>query len=116
LGAYALVAAANAYTDYPFEVEFETDPENLRPIVDNLIQSPYLFIVRTMTVENSAPTSPTNSTLDTIAGAPAPPVLDSSPGAVASTQSTVGPQKFFGYATLKVKARIDMIEWNAKDK
>jgi hypothetical protein len=116
LGANALVAPAGAYTDYPFEVEFETTPENLRPVVDNLIQSPYLFIIRTMIIENSIPDSPKLATLDQIAGAPAPSVVDSSPGAVASTQSTLGPQKFFGYSTLKIKARIDMIEWSAKDK
>ena len=117
LAANALVAPAGAYTDYPFEVEFETSPENLRPIVDNLIQSPYLFVVRTLTIENSDPESPKTSSLDAMAGTPAAPsVVDSSPGAVASTQSTLGPQKFFGYATLKVKARIDMIEWTAKDK
>ena len=36
------------------------------------------------------------------------------PGEVAATTSTKGPQFLFGDATLKVKARIDMIEWDAE--
>jgi hypothetical protein len=113
---YALTAPGNVYVDYPFEVEFETTSENLRPIIDNLIQSPYLFVVRTMTIENSAADSPVTGDLDRLAGTPASPsVVDTSPGEVAATPSTKGPQFLFGNSTLKIKARIDMIEWTAKD-
>jgi len=116
LSGYALNYPGNIYTDFPFEIEFETSPENLRSIIDQLIQSPYVFVVRTLTVESSAPTSPVTGDLDRIAGPPDSSVVNTSPGEVASTVSTKGPQKFFGYATLKVKARVDMIEWNAEVK
>jgi hypothetical protein len=113
LGGFALTAPANAYTAYPFEVDFETTPENLRPIINNIIQSPYLFVVRTLTFENSAPDSPKLSSLDQLAGPPPASVTDSAPGEVAATASTKGPQFLFGNATIKIKAQIDMIEWNA---
>ncbi len=116
LNGFSLSAIGNAYTVYPFEVDFETTPENLRPVLDNFIQSPYVFVVRTLTIDNTAPTSPTPSTLDQIAGTPATSsVVDTSPGEVAATTTVKGPQFLFGNATLKVKARIDLIEWNAKD-
>jgi hypothetical protein len=113
---YSLNAPGNAYTTYPFEVVFETTTENLRPVVNGLIQSPYLFVIRTISVENSDPTSPETSKLDQIAGSPTPTpsVTDSSPGEVANTPIK-GPQYLFGNSTLKITARIDMIQWNAKD-
>jgi len=113
LGGFALTAPANAYTAYPFEVDFETTPENLRPIINNIIQSPYLLVVRTLTFENSNPDSPKMSDLDKLAGPPPASVTDSAPGEIAATASTRGPQFLFGNATIKIKARIDMIEWNA---
>jgi hypothetical protein len=114
LGGYSLNAAGNAYTDYPFEVDFETTSENLRTVINNLIQSPYLFVVRTLSIQSSSPNSPMTSDLDKLAGGPAPSVIDTPPGEVAATASTKGPQFLFGgNSTLKIKARIDMIEWKA---
>jgi hypothetical protein len=113
LSGYAVTAAGNVYTAYPFEVDFETNPENLRVVVNSLIQSPYVFVVRSLSIQNSNLNSPVMSDLDRLAGPPPDSVVDTSPGEVAATPPTKGPQKFFGYSTLKVKARIDMIEWNA---
>jgi len=113
LGGYSLNAAGNAYTAYPFEVDFEATPENLRPILNNLIQSPYVFIVRTLSIQNSIPNSPLINDLDKLAGPPASSVVDTAPGEVAATTSTKGPQFLFGNSTLKIKARIDMIEWKS---
>jgi len=114
LGGYSLNAAANAYIAYPFEVEFETTPENLRPILNNLIQSPYVFIVRTLSIQNSTPDSPRIDSLANLAGPPVASVTDTSPGEVAATTFTKGPQFLFGNSTLTIKARIDMIEWKAE--
>jgi len=111
LGGYSLNAAGNAYTAYPLEVDFEATAENLRPIINNLMQSPYVFILRTLTVQNSIPDSPRIDSLDKLAGPPPAPVTDSAPGEVAATTSTKGPQYLFGNSILKIKARIDMIEW-----
>jgi hypothetical protein len=116
LSGYAITAAGHAYIAYPFEVDFETTPENLRPILDSLLQSPYLFVVRTLTIQNSISNSPQLSDLDRLAGPPAPSVTDSAPGEVGATPPVKGPQYLFGNATLMIKARIDMIEWNAEVK
>ncbi|MCE0521430.1 MAG: Amuc_1100 family pilus-like protein [Methylacidiphilales bacterium] len=109
-------AAGDVYTAYPFEVDFEATPESLRPIINSLIQSPYLFVVRTLTIHNSKSTSPHFDALDKMAGPPPAPVVETSPGDVAAAASTttVGPQYLFGDATIKVTARIDMIEWKAE--
>jgi hypothetical protein len=114
LGGYSLNAAGNAYTAYPFEVNFDTTSENLRSVINNLIQSPYVFVIRTLSIQNSNPNSPLINDLDKLAGPPAPPVVDAPPGEVAATIPTKGPQFLFGNSTLKIKARIDMIEWKAE--
>jgi hypothetical protein len=116
LSSYALNAPANAYIAYPFEVEFETTSENFRPIINSLIQSPYLFVVRTLSVENSKLNSPMISELANLAGPPAGSVVGTAPGEVAATTTTKGPQFLFGDSTLKIKVRIDMIEWKAGNK
>lgn len=114
LASYSIDAPGNVYTAYPFEIDFETSPENLRAVIDGLIQSPYLFVVRSVTVESTKPSSPQIADLEKIAGTPPDPsVVNSSPGEVADTSSTKGPQFLFGDATLKVVLRVDMIEWKA---
>jgi hypothetical protein len=112
LAGFSLNAPGNDYTAYPFEVDFETSSENLRTVIDKLIQSPYLFVVRTLAIENSIPNSPMINDLDKLAGPPPSPGLETSPGEVPATASVKGPQFLFGNSTLRVKARIDMIEWN----
>jgi hypothetical protein len=114
LAGYSLNAPGNDYIAYPFEVDFETTPENLRPIISHLIQSSYLFVVRTLSIESNNPNSPLIGDLDKMAGPPPDSVTDSAPGEVAATTSTKGPQFLFGDSTLKVKARIDLIEWDAE--
>jgi len=116
LGGYAVNAPGNTYTAYPFEVDFETNSENLRTVIDNLIQSPYVFVLRTLSVESSIPQSPQLNDLDKLARPPtvAPSVSDSSPGEVAAAPPTKGPQFLFGNSALKIRARIDMIEWKAE--
>jgi hypothetical protein len=112
LEGYSVTAPGNAYTAYPFEVDFETTSENMRTVIDSLIQSPYIFVVRTLTITNSSPNSPKIDSLAALAGPPPNSVIDTSPGEVASTAPPVkGPQYLFGNSTLSVKARIDLIEW-----
>ncbi len=113
LPGYAFTAPGNVYVAYPFEVEFETNVENLRNVLSSLIQSPYVFIVRSLSVKNSAPNSPAINSLDQMAGTPPSSVVDTSPGEVAATTSTRGPQYLFGNSTLTIKMRVDMIEWTA---
>jgi len=114
LAGYSTVAAGGAYAAYPFEVEFDATPENFRTFIDNLIQSPYIFVVRSLSIESDHSDSPRLTALDQMAGTPQPSIIDSSPGAVATNTSTVGPQYLFGNSSLKIKARIDMIEWDAQ--
>ncbi|MCE0482671.1 MAG: Amuc_1100 family pilus-like protein [Methylacidiphilales bacterium] len=104
-------AGSGVYTVYPFEVEFDTTTPALRQIIDKLIQSPYVFVIRSISVQNSQPNPPQVTDLDKLAGTPATSVVDSSPGAVAAATSTKPPQFLFGNAMLHIRARIDMIEW-----
>ena len=113
LSGYSYVAGSDIYTDYPFEVEFDANTETLRKVMDDLVQSPYVFVVRTLNVQNLKPTSPQLGDLDKIAGTGSTSVVNSSPGEVAATTSVQGPQFLFGDASLRIKARIDLIEWNA---
>jgi hypothetical protein len=110
----ALEAPGGVYTAYPFEVEFVCDTEGFRKVVNSLMQSPYVFVIRGVTVENSKIASPKIGDLDKMAGtsASSQSLINSSPGEVAATQSTVGPQFLFGDETLHVRARIDLIEWH----
>jgi hypothetical protein len=107
------VVVPDTYTAYPFEVDFDASPEALRPILSGLIKSPYLFVLRSMEVHNEQVDSPKLDDLPKMAaGNGSPSVINSDPGAAAQSTPTVGPQKLFGYATLHVKMRVDMIEWN----
>jgi len=107
----SLVAPGNVYISYPFEIEFEANTEAFRKIIADLQKSPYVFVIRTLAIQNSSPLSPQITDLDKLAG-----VSPDASGAVA-TPSTKGPQFLFGNETLHIKVRIDMIEWNgiAKD-
>jgi hypothetical protein len=109
-----VTAAGKVYTAYPFQIQFDADAESLRPIINDLLKSPYLFVVRTVEIHNSNPNSPQLSDLDKMAGTTpgAPSVIAAAPGEVAASAPTKGPQHLFGDSTLSVKLRIDMIEWN----
>jgi len=82
-------------------------------VVDDLIQSPYVFIIRSVEIHNQQVTSPRPSELQTLAnaGAPPPSVTGSSPGEVAAAAPVLGPQFLFSNNTLRLKLRIDLIEW-----
>ena len=115
LSGNAVDAPGGIYTAYPFEIEFEATTDSLRKVIDDLAQSPYVFVIRSLTIQNSQLSSPQVGDLEKLAGTPAP-VGDSSPGTVAATTSDKGPQFLFGDETLRIKARIDMIEWKASPK
>jgi hypothetical protein len=110
LGGSSVDAAGGIYTAYPFQIDFDTNPEILRQVVDDLVQSPYIFVLRTITVQNAQVKSPLINDLDRIA-APPPSVVDSTPGEVAATTSSQPPQFLFGNATLHVRILVDLIEW-----
>ena len=110
-------APGGVYTAYPFEVEFDTKTENFRQIVNNLMKSPYVFVIRSVMVQNSRLDSPQLQTLDTMAGPAASSgsasVVNSSPGAVAAAAPpTVGVQYLFGNETIHIRMRIDLIDWH----
>ena len=111
LPGHSVEVAGGLYIAYPFEIEFDTTTNAFRKVVNDLMQSPYVFIIRSISVQNQRPTSPQLGELDKIAGAQSPPSVTDSPGAVAAAQSTAGPQYLFGGEILHVRARIDFIEW-----
>ena len=79
LAGFSITTPGNVYTTYPFELDFETTPENLRPVINNLIQAPYVFVIRAISVESTNPNSPAISDLDKLAGPAPSSVVDSSP-------------------------------------
>ncbi len=103
------------YTAYPFEFEFEATTDSFRKVVNDLVQSPYVFVIRSVTLQNSKMTSPQISELDKIAAevAPQPAPDTSTPGAAATDAKppTVGPRFLFGGETLHIRIKLDMIEW-----
>jgi len=107
---FSFSAPNDAYISYPFETEFVTTPENLRGILSDLVQSPYLFVIRTLSVTNSAENSPQINGLDALAGNSGTPGGDASAGG-AAVAAMKGPQYLFGQETITVKMRVDMIEW-----
>jgi len=111
LAGNATDAPGGVYTAYPFEIEFDATTDNLRKVVDDLIQSPYVFVIRSLAIQNVKLASPQISDLDKLAATPTGSVGDSSPGTVAADTPDKGPQFLFGDETLRVKARIDLIEW-----
>lgn len=112
LGGHVVEAEGGVYTAYPLEFEIEATTDSLRRVLNDLLKSPYVFVVRSIVIQNSKLTSPQIGDLDKMVGTPGPSVVDSSPGEVAASKSTQGPQYLFGGETLHIKMRIDMIEWN----
>ena len=118
LGGSALQAPNGLYTSYPFQVDFVVTTEGFRRVIDALMKSPYVFVIRSLTLENTQQDSPKISDLDRMAGvtpgAP-PPSLDTPGATAAATSPAVGPQYLFGAETIRVNARIDLIEWHGLD-
>jgi hypothetical protein len=113
LGGYSYLSEGGAYRVYPFAFEVETTTTGFRTIMNELIKSPYIFVVRAVTVQNTHPASPHPADLDKMAGSNDVNVTLADPGHVAATVSTKGPQYLFGNSTLQVKVRVDLIEWLA---
>jgi len=115
LAGHSLTEIGNIYTAYPFEADFETTSEDLRTVMAALMNSPYVFVVRTVSIQNTVLNSPQVGDLEKMGGSSSttPSMNDTSPGEVAASAPTKGPQFLFGNSFLKVKMRIDMIEWNA---
>ena len=112
LGVRSINVDGGVYTTYPFEFEFEATTDSLRKVANDLVQSPYVFVIRNVTIQNSKLTSPQLDDLDKMAGGQQPPPDASFPGATAdAAKSTRGPQFLFGGETLHIKVRIDMVEW-----
>ena len=113
LGGYSYLSEGGAYRVYPFAFEVETTTTGFRKLMDELIQSPYIFVVRAVTVQSTHPSSPHPADLDKMAGSNDVNMTMADPGHVAATVSTKGPQYLFGNSTLHVKVRVDLIEWLA---
>jgi len=113
MGGFSYLANGGTYRVYPFGVEFESSTTGFRKVMNDLEQSPYLFVVRTVEVKNLQSTSPHPADLDKIAGSNDTSVTETAPGTAAATVSTKGPQYLFGNSTLRVKLRVDLIEWLA---
>ena len=99
------------YVAYPFEIEFGTSTESFRKFINGLETSPYVFVIRSLAIENTSPDSPQVGDLDKLAGPPSQGVIDSTPGAVTNQSKARAPQFLFGNEIIHVKARIDLIEW-----
>jgi uncharacterized membrane protein YgcG len=105
-------APGDVYTAYPFEIEFESDTDSFRKVVDDLQKSPYIFVIRSVVVQNERADSPQTSDLDKMIGNNGTDVTDSTPGTVGTSKADLPPQWLFGKELLHIKMRVDMIEWN----
>jgi hypothetical protein len=107
-------APGGVYTAYPFEFEFDTDTESLRTVINQIMQSEYVFVIRSVMVQNQKLESPKVSDLDRMAGVTdQPSIIASSPGAVAQQAGpSIGIQYLFGDETLHVRMMVDLIDWH----
>jgi len=116
LPGHSVDAPGGVYTAYPFEFEFDADTESFRAVVNKLMQADYVFVIRSVMVQNQKLESPTTGELAQMAGVNnnEPSIVNSSPGAVAAATptSTVGLQYLFGDEALHVRMRIDLIDWH----
>jgi hypothetical protein len=119
LAGHSVDAPGGVYTAYPFEFEFDSDTESLRTVVNQLQQSAYVFVIRSVMVQNQKLDSPKTTQLDQLVGnnnqPPTTSIINSSPGAVAAAPPpapTVGLQYLFGDEALHVRMRVDLIDWH----
>jgi hypothetical protein len=111
LTGHSIDIGGGIYTAYPFEIEFDATTDAIRKIINDLTQSPYVFVIRSVTVSNQTTGSPQLGDLDKIAGVQQSTSVTDSPGVVAATKSRAGPQYLFGNEILHVQIRVDFIEW-----
>ena len=109
---YAYGVGGGLYTDYPYEIVFDSTVEGFRKVMSDLMQSPYTFVIRSITVENTVPNSPTIDDLTRMAGPATPSITETAPGTVAAAASTKGTQFLFSNSPLHITARVDLVEWN----
>ena len=120
LPGHSVDAPGDVYTTYPLEVEFDTDSESFHNVINKLMQSDYVFVLRSVLVQNSRIDSPQQRDLDALAGVTdatpaAGPSILGSPGAVgAATPATptIGLQYLFGDETLHVRLMVDLVDWH----
>jgi hypothetical protein len=116
LDGHSIDAPGGVYTAYPYEFEFDADTESLRAVVNQLMKADYVFVIRSVMVQNEKLDSPKKSELGGMAGVNTAEtsIINSSPGAVAASQPTptVGLQYLFGDEALHVRMRIDLIDWH----
>jgi len=118
LAGHSFESPGDVYTAYPFQFEFDTDTESLRAVVNALMKADYVFVIRSVMVQNQKLASPKTGDLPQMAGAnssDATSIINSSPGAVAATAPptpTVGLQYLFGDEALHVRLRVDLIDWH----
>ncbi len=110
----SMEAPGGVYTAYPFEFEFDTDTESFRAVINQIMQSPYVFVIRSIMVQNQKLESPKVTDLDRMAGVNnQTSLIASSPGAVGRQSTpTIGIQYLFGDETLHVRMVIDLIDWH----
>jgi hypothetical protein len=111
----SIEARGGVYTAYPFEFEFNVkSTDALRKVVNDLTASDYVFVIRSLMVQNLKLESPQKSELDQMAGVTdsGTSLINSSPGAVAAAQPAVGLRYLFGDETIQVRARVDLIDWH----
>jgi len=117
LAGHSVEAPGGVYTAYPFEFEFDADTESLRAVVNSLMKADYVFVIRSVMVQNEKLDSPKTTDLQQMAGMNSgdqPSIVNSSPGAVAASTptATVGLQYLFGDEALHIRMRIDLIDWH----
>ena len=112
LAGYSQSSKSGTYHAYPIEFTFEASPTQFRDFVNQIASSSDIFVIRSVQVQSSKTDSYKQSELSTLAGPPPPPPQDTSPGAVAAAPTmTKGPTYLFGNEYVKVRMRIDIIEW-----
>jgi hypothetical protein len=125
LAGHSVEAPGGVYTSYPFEFEFTVkDMAAFRKVVNDLTASNYVFVIRSVMVQNQRLDSPKERDLDTIAnaansaaGAGSGPASNATPvgsGAPATNAPppALGLRYLFGDETVHIRARIDLVDWH----
>ena len=113
LGGFSGLADGGAYRVYPCEIEFEATEEGFRKVMNELIQSPYIFVIRTVIspFKMHNPFPPRRVSLIKWSG----PRITPSPRGLRARSPPPSPPRArsicFGNSTLHVKMRVDLIEW-----
>jgi hypothetical protein len=100
------------YTLYPFEVEFVGSINSLRQVMNALVHSPYVVLIRSVRVDNEKPIPPNKEALLKKAAIP-PPVM----GEVGTTTAPAqlkAPELVLGTEMVRGRLRFDVVEWKNK--